>query len=113
MNKQTKNTLKDLERRKIMKEGNKFYQYKEEIGGKEYVFQYPGRRACLKMTDEATTDNNKRLNEKFLDLMLKNIVVEPKVSLDTFDEDGYADDYERVVEIASSIFQRDFDSFKK
>lgn len=109
--KETMKMLKEKEIRAMEGKSQKFYQYKENINGNEYVFQYPGKRACLRMTDEATTDNNKRLNEKMIDLMLKNIVVSPKVDLDYFDE--YPEDYERVVDIVTTIFQGDFTELRK
>ena len=108
---ETMKMLKEKEIREMEGKSSRFYQYEEEVNGTKYVFQYPGKRACLRITDEATTNENKRLNEKFIDLMLKNIVVQPKVDLDYFDE--HDEDYERVVEISSTIFQGQFGELKK
>lgn len=111
---ETKNMLKSMEERKIMSEGSKFYQYKENINGTEYVFQFPGHRMVAKITDMATVIENgqeKRSREKLIELMFEHIVVSPSVSYDYFDE--HDQDFERVVEIASEFMGSNFRNIKK
>lgn len=111
---ETKKMLKNMEERKIMSEGSKFYQYKEEINGTEYVFQFPGHRMVAKITDMATIivdGQEKRSREKLIELMFQHIVVSPAVSYDYFDE--HDQDFERVVEIASEFMGGNFRNIRK
>ena len=105
---ETKKMLKNMEDRKQMAEDMKFYQYKETIGNKEYVFQYCGKRRALQIIDESTDEKGNILKEKLLDNVLKTIVVSPSVDLDSFDEEEYMDDYERVSDVANIIFSGKF-----
>ncbi len=93
-----------MEARNQMAQDAKFYQYREEINGKEYIFQYPGKRRTLQIIDESSNEKGNILKEKLLDNVLKSVVVSPYVDLDTFDQEEYMDDYERVSEIANIIF---------
>ncbi len=101
---ETKKLLKNMEARNQMAQDAKFYQYREEINGKEYIFQYPGKRRTLQIIDESSNEKGNILKEKLLDNVLKSVVVSPYVDLDTFDQEEYMDDYERVSEIANIIF---------
>lgn len=108
---ETKQILKDFERKSVMAQENKdikFYQYEEEVNGTKYVFQYCGKRRALQITDEATMGEKRVSKEKLMDLMLKEIVVSPTVDLDYFDLEEYMDDFDRVIEIASIIFNGKF-----
>lgn len=105
---ETKKLLKDMEMKKQMAQDSKFYQYKEEINGKEYVFQYCGKRRSLQIIDESTDEKGNILKEKLLDNVLKAVVVNPSVDLDSFDEEEYMDDYERVSDVANIIFSGKF-----
>lgn len=105
---ETKKMLKNMEDRKQMAEDMKFYQYKEEINGKEYVFQYCGKRRSLQIIDESTDEKGNISKEKLLDNVLKAVVVNPSVDLDSFDEEEYMDDYERVTDVANIIFSGKF-----
>lgn len=105
---ETKKLLKDMEMKQQMAQDSKFYQYKEEINGKEYVFQYCGKRRSLQIIDESTDEKGNILKEKLLDNVLKAVVVNPSVDLDSFDEEEYMDDYERVSDVANIIFSGKF-----
>lgn len=100
----TKKLLKDMEMRNQMAQDAKFYQYTEEINGTTYVFQYPGKRRTLQIIDESSNEKGNILKEKLLDNVLKSVVVSPYVDLDSFDQEEYMDDFDRVSEIANIIF---------
>mgnify|MGYP003437683890 FL=1 len=110
---ETKKLLKNMEMRKEMANDSKFYQYKEEINGKEYVFQYCGKRRSLQIIDESSDEKGNILKEKLLDNVLKTIVVSPAINLDTFDEEEYIEDYDRVTEVANIIFGGKFRNNEK
>lgn len=101
---ETQKLLKDMEARNQMAQDTKFYQYKEVINEKEYVFQYCGKRRSLQIIDESSDDKGNILKEKLIDNVLKTIVVSPSVNLDSFDSEEYMDDFDRVSEIANIIF---------
>ena len=101
---ETKKMLKNMEERNKMSQDTKFYQYKEVINNKEYVFQYCGKRRSLQIIDESTDEKGNILKEKLLDNVLKAVVVSPSVNLDSFDEEEYMDDYDRVTEVSNIIF---------
>ena len=108
---QNKKLLEELRRKQIMAQdlkNAKFYNYKETINGTEYVFQYPGKRRALQITDESTDKDNKTSKEILIEKMLKEIVVSPTVDLDYFDEEEHMDDFDRVVEIANIIMNGKF-----
>lgn len=96
---------------------NKFYQYKEEINGTTYVFQYPGKRTIIRITDEATVvdknGNSKRSTEIALELAFKNIIVSPEVTFEYFDEPEHEDDFDRVTEIVGEFLAGNFRNLGK
>ena len=62
-----------------------------EVEGIEYTLQHPGTREYTRIMDRATNDNGIPSSEKLADEVFKH-VVNPKVSLEYFDEhDGYED----------------------
>ena len=103
-----KKTLKQWEEKQIMSADSKFYQYVEEIEGVTYTFQYCGKRRALQIIDESTDEKGNILKEKLLDNVLKTIVVNPSVNLDSFDEEEYALGYERATDVANIIFSGKF-----
>lgn len=103
-----KKTLKQWEEKQIMSADSKFYQYREEIEGITYTFQYCGKRRALQIIDESSDEKGNILKEKLLDNVLKTIVVNPSVNLDSFDEEEYALGYERVTDVANIIFSGKF-----
>lgn len=108
---QNKKLLEELRRKQIMAQdlkNAKFYNYKETINETEYIFQYPGKRRALQITDESTDKDNKTSKEILIEKMLKEIVVSPTVDLDYFDEEEHMDDFDRVVEIANIIMNGKF-----
>ncbi len=110
---ETKKLLKNMEMRKEMANDSKFYQYSEEIEGVTYTFQYCGKRRSLQIIDESSDEKGNILKEKLLDNVLKTIVVNPSVNLDSFDEEEYALGYDRVTEVANIIFSGKFRNNEK
>lgn len=115
MNQEKKKLLKEWEIKQIMSNSSKFYQYKEKINGTEYVFQFPGFRKVMQITDDATIEGangaEKRSRQILLEKMFETIVVSPAVNFDYFDEKP--DDFERVVEICSEFMGSDFRNIGK
>lgn len=110
MKAETKQLLNEMEAKKNMSNEakNRFYQYEEEINGVKYVFQHPGKRMIIRMTDEATEVNGKRSFEKMLDLSFKHIVVSPTVSFEYFDDPEHDAEYDRVCEICGEFAAGNF-----
>lgn len=102
---ETKKMLKNMEARRQMALDMKFAQYKEEINGTEYIFQYPGKRAIMRLRDESKNERGIVQEGEFSDKLIKTIVVSPSVDLDTFDLAEYMDDYKRVSEIVNVMGQ--------
>lgn len=105
---ETKKLLKDMEARNQMAQDSKFYQYSEEIEGVTYTFQYCGKRRALQIIDESSDEKGNILKEKLIDNILKTIVVNPSINLDSFDEPEYEFAYDRVSEVANIIFSGKF-----
>lgn len=97
-----------MEARNQMAQDSKFYQYSETIGNITYTYQYCGKRRALQIIDECTDEKGKVLKEKLIDNILKTIVVNPSINLDSFDEDEHADNFDRVSEVANIIFSGKF-----
>ena len=110
---ETKKLLKNMEVRNKMSQDTKFYQYKETINNKEYVFQYPGKRRTIQIIDESTDEKGNILKEKLIDNILKTVIVSPYVDLDYFDEPENELAYDRVSEIANIIFSGKFRNNEK
>ena len=110
---ETKKLLKNMEVRNKMSQDTKFYQYKETINNREYVFQYPGKRRTIQIIDESSDEKGNILKEKLLDNVLKTVIVSPYVDLDYFDEEENLDSYDRVTEVANIIFSGKFRNNKK
>ncbi|MDH2334285.1 hypothetical protein [Paenibacillus polymyxa] len=60
-------------------------QYTSKIEGKEYLFQHPGVRAVAKINDASKNKHGVVLEERMYEEMLKNVIVQPKLKLDDFD----------------------------
>ena len=96
---ETKKMLKNMEERRQMALDMKFSQYKEEINGTEYIFQYPGKRVIMRLRDGSKNERGIVQEEEFSDKLLKTIIVSPSADLDFFDLAEHMDDYQRVSEI--------------
>ena len=105
---ETKKMLKNMEERTKMAQDSKFYQYSETIGNTTYTFQYCGKRRAVQIIDESSDEKGTVKKEKLLDNILKTIVVNPSINLDSFDDEECMDDYERVTEIANIIYSGNF-----
>jgi hypothetical protein len=73
---------------------------KEKVEGTDYTFQKVAPRAWAKLMDEWSRGGEKV--EKLMDLTFEHIVVEPKVSLDDFEDWAEADEVAK----AAMRFQR-------
>lgn len=64
-----------------------FYTETETIDGVKYVAQFNGARTAAKFTDQTTRDDGKGQSiEKTADFVFENVIVEPKVTLDDFED---------------------------
>lgn len=65
----------------------KFYKVQKEINGVNYTFQFNGIAAALKAVDESYIEGSSNLSlEKLNEYLLENVVVDPKLSIDDFDD---------------------------
>ncbi len=65
----------------------KFYKVTKEINGTNYTFQFNGISAALKAVDECYIEGSSNLSlEKLNEYLLENVVVDPKLALDDFDD---------------------------
>ena len=62
------------------------------VEGIDYVLQHPGSREWNRILDRTQMDNGNTSSEKLHEEIMKNIVVDPKVSWEFFD--GKEDDEE-------------------
>jgi len=60
------------------------------ISGKEYILQKPPARWVFQVTDRATNKFGVLTKEKYIDELIKGVVVNPKVTLDDFEDIGEA-----------------------
>lgn len=72
-------------------------QDKVTINGTEYHLQHPGARWVLRLQTRAKYQGEPDL-EKMAQEYLENVVVQPKVTLDDFDED-----FETLEELVTAI----------
>ena len=61
-------------------------QKKTKIGEAEYTLQKVPPRSWMKLKSEAKDRTGNTSEEKLYDLVLEHIVVEPKVSIDDFED---------------------------
>lgn len=57
-----------------------------ETDNGKYIFQHPGIRFSEQMKDEAKDQNGKFMPQKYHKKTMENVIVEPKVDYDYFDE---------------------------
>lgn len=62
--------------------------------GAKYLFQHPGVRMVSKINDQAKNKFGVVLEERLAELMLKHVVVKPKMTIDDFTE---YDEYSEVI----------------
>lgn len=56
------------------------------VKGKKYTLQHPGARWYLGLTDRCKNKHGVLQTEKYTEEILENVVVDPKVSMDDFDD---------------------------
>lgn len=66
--------------------------------GKNYLLQHPGVRNVSRINDRVKNKHGVNSEEKICDEMFKLIVVEPKVTMDSFE------DYSEMVEVANRAY---------
>lgn len=67
------------------------------IGGKEYTLQYPGIRWYIKHADQAKDLQGNLSNEKYIDGLLENVVIE-NITMDDFNSIGELRDLVQEIE---------------
>lgn len=91
---------------KMSEKNNKFYTKKKVIDGVEYTAQFNGLSYALKTIDESYIDNSSNLSmEKLNATILENVIVDPKVTIDDFDD---IDTLRKVVEFGQQVMQGKF-----
>lgn len=90
----------------MSEKNNKFYTVKKVIGGVEYTAQFNGLSYALKTIDESYINNSSNLSmEKLNETILENVIVEPKLTIDDFDD---MDKLNKVVEFGQQVMQGKF-----
>ncbi|WP_406945762.1 hypothetical protein ACJA3J_05800 [Halobacillus sp. SY10] len=56
------------------------------VEGIEYTLQHPGSRERMRIQDRAQSETGNPSSEKLAEELFKNVVVEPQVSFEYFDE---------------------------
>jgi|GEM_PF-2011564 len=72
-------------------------KFKSEISGVEYTLQKVAPRPWLKLMDE--WEDKGKTNEKLTDIVFEHVVVDPKVSIDDFE------DYAEVEELSMAAYR--------
>ena len=72
---------------------------KVKIKGKEYTFQKLSAREWIRLRKRCTKNNNFD-EEKFIDELLEHVVVDPKITMDDFEDYG---ELEEVVAEATNF----------
>ncbi|WP_128102787.1 hypothetical protein [Paenibacillus sp. DCT19] len=66
--------------------------------GNEFLFQHPGVRMVSKINDQSKNKHGVLSEERMSELMLKHVVVQPKRTIDDFD------DYSEYMEVVNSAY---------
>jgi len=66
--------------------------------GKKYTLQHPGVRNVSRINDRVKNKHGVLMEERLCDEMFKLIVVQPKVTIDDFE------DYEEMTEVANKAY---------
>lgn len=84
----------------------KFYQRKKEINGVTYTAQFSGLTTALRAVDENyIEDTNVISNEKLCNFLFEHVIVDPKVTIDSFDD---LDEMQEVVKFAQDVMKGKF-----
>lgn len=76
-------------------------QRTEVVNGREYKFQGIPVRHRVKFRDQAKNKHGVVNEEKYYELLMKHVVIEPKVDWEYFDE--HDEDFEEVIKIAAEV----------
>ena len=84
----------------------KFYQRTKEIRGKTYTAQFSGLSTALRAADENYIDGTDTIStEKLCKYIFKHVIVDPKVTIDDFDN---LDEMNEVVRWAQDVMKGKF-----
>lgn len=83
-----------------------FYQRKKEIHGVTYTAQFSGLSTALRAVDENHIDGTDAIsNEKLYNYIFENVIVDPKVTIDDFED---LDVMNEVVKWAQEVMKGKF-----
>lgn len=87
----------------------KFYTQKKVIDGVEYTAQFNGLNSYLRSLDNSHSDAGTYLSmERMANYFLKNVIVDPKVTADDFDDyDVLSEVISFAREVASGTFREE------
>lgn len=72
------------------------------VEGVDYTLKYPGSREATRIQDRAQNDQGVFSSEKWAEEMFKNVIVDPKVSFEYFDEH---EGFDEVLKEASTFLR--------
>ena len=75
-----------------------------EINGTKYTLQNPGVRWILRHVDNCTSKDGIMLKEKYIDGLLENVIVDPRVKMEDFDDNILA--FNNLVTETETFLQR-------
>ena len=61
-----------------------------KVDNEEYTLQFPGIRYIFELTDRTKKPNGELDQIKFIEDTLENVVISPKMTIESFDELGMA-----------------------
>lgn len=83
-----------------MSQGQFKQQTFKSSSGNEYVFQYPGHRAAIRIQDKMMDKGGRVNGEVLADELLEHVVVSPKMKMDDYESLG---ELTEVCEAASTF----------
>lgn len=85
---------------------NKFYTRTKEINGVTYTAQFSGLSVAMKAVDQSYIEGTGNTStEKLTGYILENVIVDPKVGIDDFDD---MDTLNKVVRFGQDVMQGKF-----
>lgn len=74
---------------------------------RKFVLQHPGARAAVAMRDRCKNKHGQLLEENYYTEIMKNVIMEPKVNYDYFDQEGNEDLFTPLMEQAIKFVNND------
>lgn len=72
------------------------------VEGIDYTLQFPGHREATRIQDRIQTEGGGASNEKYMEELFKNVIVDPPVSWEYFDEH---EGFDEVIKEASTFLR--------